>query len=119
MENVKHHLRLKALVVKLFYLNYKNSFAAAKEFRRMKQIRRGPMYPCALRKMIQKFETTEQLAIIPGRRQKQISTSSVEDGATAVSEARSQSPHGSVSVPVIPVYCIYRIPMYGKSNVRF
>ncbi|GBL77712.1 hypothetical protein AVEN_152931-1 [Araneus ventricosus] len=53
----------------------------------------------ALRKMIQKFETIGQLGIFPGRRRKQILTSSVEDVAIAVVEANSQSPHGNVSVP--------------------
>ncbi|GBN17718.1 hypothetical protein AVEN_221250-1 [Araneus ventricosus] len=36
-----------------------------------------------------------------GRGRKQIQSSSVEDVATAVVEARSQSPHGSVSVPIV------------------
>ncbi|GBM57910.1 hypothetical protein AVEN_237791-1 [Araneus ventricosus] len=66
----------------------------------MKQVRRGPMSPCSLRKMIQKFETTGQLGIFSGRGRKQIPSSSVEDVATAVVEASSLSPHGSVSVPV-------------------
>ncbi|GBL95532.1 hypothetical protein AVEN_54133-1 [Araneus ventricosus] len=60
-------LHEKEIVVKLFYLNQQNSVATVKEFRRMKQIRRGPMSPCALRKMIQKFETTGQLGILPGK----------------------------------------------------
>ncbi|GBM60515.1 hypothetical protein AVEN_260001-1 [Araneus ventricosus] len=59
------------------------------------------MSPCALPKMIQKFETTGQLGILPGRGRKQIPSSSVEDVATAVVEANSQSPHGSVSMPVV------------------
>ncbi|GBL99027.1 hypothetical protein AVEN_227535-1 [Araneus ventricosus] len=59
------------------------------------------MLPCALRKMIQKFETTVQLGILPGRGRKQIPSSSVEDVATVVIETSSQSPHGSVSVPVV------------------
>ncbi|GBM01400.1 hypothetical protein AVEN_236219-1 [Araneus ventricosus] len=58
-------LQEKGLLVKLFYLNQQNSVAAVTEFRRMKQIRRGPMSPCALRKMIQKFETTVQFGILP------------------------------------------------------
>ncbi|GBN91527.1 hypothetical protein AVEN_81824-1 [Araneus ventricosus] len=44
--------------------------------------------------------TTGQLGILPGRGRKQIQSSSVEDENTAVVEARRQSPHGSVSVPV-------------------
>ncbi|GBM63013.1 hypothetical protein AVEN_12287-1 [Araneus ventricosus] len=88
-------LQEKALLVKLFYLNQQNSVAAAKEFRSMKPIRRGPMSSCALRKMIQKFETTGQLGILPGRERKQIPSSRVEDVAIAVVEASNQSPHGS------------------------
>ncbi|GBM28530.1 hypothetical protein AVEN_70129-1 [Araneus ventricosus] len=49
--------------------------------------------------MMQKFETTGQLGIRRGR--KQIPSSSVEDADTAVFEARSQSPHGSVSMAVV------------------
>ncbi|GBN35733.1 hypothetical protein AVEN_251779-1 [Araneus ventricosus] len=94
-------LQEKVLPVKLFYLNQQNSVSAVKEFHRMKRIRRGPMSPCALRKMIQKFETTGQLGILPGRGRKQIPSSSVEDVNTAVVEARSQSPHGSASAPVV------------------
>ncbi|GBM58576.1 hypothetical protein AVEN_222801-1 [Araneus ventricosus] len=67
----------------------------------MKQTRRGPMSPCALRKMIQKFETTRQLGILPGRGRKQIPSSIFEDVATVVVEASNWSPHGSVSVPVV------------------
>ncbi|GBO28552.1 hypothetical protein AVEN_210917-1 [Araneus ventricosus] len=48
------------------------------------------MYPCALRKMIQKFETTGQLGIVPRRGRKQIPSSSVEDVAPAVVEASRQ-----------------------------
>ncbi|GBM41325.1 hypothetical protein AVEN_241484-1 [Araneus ventricosus] len=91
----------KALLVKLFYLNQQNSVAAVKEFRCVKQIRRGSMFPCALRKMIQKFETTGQPGILPGRGRKQIPSSSVEDVVIVVVEDNSQSPHGSVSVPVV------------------
>ncbi|GBM30876.1 hypothetical protein AVEN_85055-1 [Araneus ventricosus] len=65
------------------------------------QIRRGPMYPCVLRKMIQKFKITGQFGILPGRGRMQIPSSSVEDVATAVIEASSQSSHGSVNVPVV------------------
>ncbi|GBN28419.1 hypothetical protein AVEN_191011-1 [Araneus ventricosus] len=86
------------LLVKLFYSHQENSVAAVKEFRRMKQIRRGSMSPCALRKMIQKFETTGKLGILPSRGRKQIPSSSVEDAVAAVVEASGQSPHGSVPV---------------------
>ncbi|GBL84603.1 hypothetical protein AVEN_191069-1 [Araneus ventricosus] len=80
-------LQEKALLVKLFYLNQQNSVAAVKEFRHMKQMRKGPMSPCALRKIIQKFQTTMQIGILPGGGRKQIPSSSVEDVAIAVVEA--------------------------------
>ncbi|GBM97647.1 hypothetical protein AVEN_68127-1 [Araneus ventricosus] len=51
--------------------------------------------------IIQKFEITGQLGILPSRARKQIPSSSVEDVATAVVEASNQSPHGSVRVPVV------------------
>ncbi|GBM11606.1 hypothetical protein AVEN_180153-1 [Araneus ventricosus] len=54
-----------------------------------------PNVPCALRKMKQKFKTTGQLGILPGRGRKQIPSTSVEDVAIAVVETSSQSPHGS------------------------
>ncbi|GBM43349.1 hypothetical protein AVEN_166094-1 [Araneus ventricosus] len=92
-------LQEKALLVKLLYLNQQNSVAAVKEFRRMQQIRRGPMSPCALLKKVQEFETTGQLGILPGRGRKQIPSSSVEDVGTAVVEASNQSPHGSDVAP--------------------
>ncbi|GBL72540.1 hypothetical protein AVEN_127816-1 [Araneus ventricosus] len=79
----------------------------------MKQIRRDPMSPCTVCKMIQKFETTGQLGILLGRLRKEIPSSSVEDVATAVVEASSQSPHGSVSVPVVS-----RVLDMSYSNVR-
>ncbi|GFV97691.1 hypothetical protein TNCV_2312781 [Trichonephila clavipes] len=50
----------------------------------MQQIRRGPMSPYALHKMIQKFETTGQLGIVPDRRGKHIPSSSIENVAIAV-----------------------------------
>ncbi|GBM84744.1 hypothetical protein AVEN_64885-1 [Araneus ventricosus] len=80
----------KSLLVKLLYLNQQNSFATVKEFLLMKQIRRGPKSPCALCKMIQKFESTGQLGILPCRGKKQISSSIAEDVDTAVVEASSQ-----------------------------
>ncbi|GBM13120.1 hypothetical protein AVEN_64337-1 [Araneus ventricosus] len=85
-------LQEKALLVKFLYLNQQNSVAAVKEFRRIKLIRRGPISPCVLLKIIQKFETTGQLGIFPDRGKKQIPSCSVEYVATAVVEASSQSP---------------------------
>ncbi|GFV55818.1 DUF4817 domain-containing protein [Trichonephila clavipes] len=79
----------------------RSSVTVVKEFRRLKRIRRGPVTPYALRKMIQKFETTGQFGILPGRRRKHIPSSSTENVATAVVEASSQSLDDSMSVPVV------------------
>ncbi|GBM38772.1 hypothetical protein AVEN_210510-1 [Araneus ventricosus] len=82
-------------LVKLLYLNQQNSVAVVNEFRRIKHIRRGPMSSCVIRQMLQKFQTTSQLAILLDRGQKQIPSSSIEVVVTAVVEANSQFPHGS------------------------
>ncbi|GBM57085.1 hypothetical protein AVEN_261426-1 [Araneus ventricosus] len=84
----------------------------------MKQIRRGLMSPCALRKMIQKFETTGQLGILPGRGRKQISFSSFEDVATESLKPAVSRRIDSVTVSVVthpwdilwsdePHFCLY------------
>ncbi|GFW95421.1 uncharacterized protein TNCV_2501011 [Trichonephila clavipes] len=51
--------------------------------------------------MIEKCETSGQLRIPPSRGRKHILSSSIENVTTAVNEDRSQSPYGSVSVPVV------------------
>lgn len=75
----------------------------------MKQIRRARMSPFDLHKMINKFEATGQLGIIPGRARQQIQSFSVENGTTVVLGANRQSPHGSVNVPVIFKTCFYSL----------
>lgn len=94
-------LKDKALLVKLFYQNDENSAAAIRAFRRLKNIRRGPMTPRALRDMMKKFERTGQLGILSGRGRHVVESASVEDVALAVVDATSQSPHGVVSVPTV------------------
>ncbi|GFY72799.1 uncharacterized protein TNIN_346921 [Trichonephila inaurata madagascariensis] len=76
----------------------------------MKLIRRNPMSPYALRKMIQEFETTGQLGILPGRERRHIPSSSIENVATAVVEASSQSPDGRVNVSFVS--CILDMPYF-------
>ncbi|GFT45638.1 uncharacterized protein NPIL_362581 [Nephila pilipes] len=88
-------LQEKVLFVKLFYHIQQNSVAAVKECCRIKRARRGPLSPCVLRKMIQKFETTGQLSINPGRGRKQIPSSRVKNVATEIFEASSQLQDGS------------------------
>ncbi|GFW61742.1 DUF4817 domain-containing protein [Trichonephila clavipes] len=92
-------LKEKTLLVKLFYQIQNKLVVAGKKFRHMKRIRRGPMSSYALLKIIQKFERTGQLVFLLGREQKHTPSSSIENEATAVVEANSQSP--DVSVPAV------------------
>ena len=89
----------KALQLILFYQNRQSSVAVVEEFRCIKQIRRGPVSPCALRKVIQKFETIGKLGTLPGGRRKKIPSSSVKNVTTIAAETSSYYLHGNVSVP--------------------
>ena len=64
----------KEIFVKLFDYNQPNSCAFVKEFSHTKQIK-SQVSPCALRKIIQKFETTGKLSILPDRERKRIHSS--------------------------------------------
>lgn len=55
----------------------------------------------ALGDIIVKFGPTGQLGVLPGRGRKWVFTAIVENMATAVVEASTESFHGSVSVPNI------------------
>ncbi|GFW19282.1 hypothetical protein TNCV_256091 [Trichonephila clavipes] len=60
----------------------------------------------ALRKILQKFETTRQLVILPDRGRKRIPSSSIENVATADVETSSQSldaSYGSLLVGYDPL----------------
>ncbi|GBM91997.1 hypothetical protein AVEN_190377-1 [Araneus ventricosus] len=60
--------------------------------KRISAVRRGPMSPCALRKMIQEFETTGQLGSLPGRGRRQIPCSSVEAVASRTVNCQPPQP---------------------------
>ncbi|GFX13328.1 uncharacterized protein TNCV_2907511 [Trichonephila clavipes] len=89
-------------LMKLYYLNSENAAAAVREFfRSLRKRRRGPMSERALKDMMVKFEKTGQLGVLPGRGRKRINTYVIEDIATTVVEASSESLHATVSVPTI------------------
>ncbi|GFX50178.1 DUF4817 domain-containing protein [Trichonephila clavipes] len=69
----------------------------------LKKQRHGLMSECALKDMMVKFEKTGQLGVIPGGGRKRVNTTVVENIATAVMEASSESLslHGTVSVPKV------------------
>ena len=60
----------RALLVKLFYENKRNSAAALRKFRLIKNLRKRPLLPQALKRMIVRFEKTRDLRIQPGRERK-------------------------------------------------
>ncbi|GFT18129.1 uncharacterized protein TNCV_182971 [Trichonephila clavipes] len=67
------------------------------EFRRLMKQRRGPMLEGTLKGMMK----TGRLGILPGRGRKRVNTFIVEDTATAVVEASSESLLGTVSVQTV------------------
>ncbi|GFT49463.1 DUF4817 domain-containing protein [Trichonephila clavipes] len=74
----------RALLVKLFYESKGNTAAALREFRRLKNLRKGPLLPQALKRMIARFEKTGHLGVQPGRQRKSTRSDVVEDVATAI-----------------------------------
>ncbi|GFX36185.1 uncharacterized protein TNCV_2065261 [Trichonephila clavipes] len=70
--------------------------------------------------MIQEFETTGQLGLLLGREQKHITSSSIENVATAVVEACNQFPGGRVNVPFVSraaknPHAVQEKPMHPKT----
>ncbi|GFW91415.1 uncharacterized protein TNCV_3375811 [Trichonephila clavipes] len=55
----------RTLLVKLFYQNGSNHLAALLEYRRLKDLRKGPISKIGLRKMTMKFEETGNLGVLP------------------------------------------------------
>ena len=76
----------RALLVKLFYENKGNAAAALRKFRLIKNLRKGPLLPQALKRMIARLEKTGDLRIQPGRGRKQTFFDLVEDVASAIIE---------------------------------
>ncbi|GFW26390.1 DUF4817 domain-containing protein [Trichonephila clavipes] len=74
----------RALLVKLFYESKGNAAAALREFRRLKNLRKGPLLPQALKRMIARFGKTGHLGVQPGRGRKSTRSDVVEDVANAI-----------------------------------
>ncbi|GFX14238.1 DUF4817 domain-containing protein [Trichonephila clavipes] len=94
-------LPAKALLVKLFYRNSENAEIPVREFSRLKKQRHGPMSTRALKYMVVKFEKTRQLGVLSRRGRKRENTAVVEDIATEIVEANTESLQEIVSVPII------------------
>ncbi|GFX88480.1 uncharacterized protein TNCV_2279481 [Trichonephila clavipes] len=90
-----------ALLVKLFYESKGNAAAALREFRRLKNLRKGPLLPQALKRMIAEFEKTGHLGVQPGRGRKSTSSDVVEDVATAIVDQSMDNIIGCSSVRAV------------------
>ncbi|GFW84315.1 uncharacterized protein TNCV_1131841 [Trichonephila clavipes] len=90
-----------ALLVKLFYESKGNAAAALREFRRLKNLRKGPLLPQALKRMIAGFEKTGHLGVQPGRGRKSTSSDVVEDVATAIVDQSMDNVIGCSSVRAV------------------
>ena len=75
-----------ALLVKLFNENKGNAAVALQKFRLIKNLRKGPLLPQALNRMIARFGKTGDLRVKPGRGRKSTRSDIVEDAATAIVE---------------------------------
>ncbi|GFV56093.1 uncharacterized protein TNCV_935471 [Trichonephila clavipes] len=111
----------RALLVKLFYESKGNAAAALREFRRLKNVRKGPLLPQALKRMIAGFEKTGHLGVQPGRGRKSTRSDVVEDVATTIvdqsmdnvigcSSARAVSRH--LGVPYSTLWNVLRKVVY-------
>ncbi|GFT62997.1 uncharacterized protein TNCV_1607671 [Trichonephila clavipes] len=84
--------RKSSITGKLFHQNGSNHLAALREYRLLKELRKGPISKIGLRKMIMKFVGTRGLGVLPGRERKLIGTGDV---AIAVVERASSSIYSS------------------------
>ncbi|GFS83592.1 uncharacterized protein TNCV_1658011 [Trichonephila clavipes] len=107
----------RALLVKLFYESKGNAAAALREFCRLKNLRKGPLLPQALKRMIARFEETGHFGVQPSRGRKSTRSNVVEDVATSIvdqsmdnvigcSSARAVSRH--LGVPYFTVWNVLR-----------
>lgn len=91
----------RAFLVKCYYECDSNERRALQRYRSVRGIRRGPMTPQGLRKMMAKFEATGLLSVAPGRGRKPASVETEEVVALAVEEATMESTHGTCSVRAV------------------
>ena len=60
----------RTLLLKLFYENKGNDAAALRKFRLIKNLRKGPLLPQAIKRMIARLEKSRNLRVQPGRERK-------------------------------------------------
>ena len=89
------------LLVKLFYFNGSKSSAALREYRCMKELRRGPMSTNGLKKMMMKFENTGDFGVAPGRGRRPIPMEVVDKVAVAVADHAEHTPNSATSAQAV------------------
>ncbi|GFS62198.1 hypothetical protein TNCV_477241 [Trichonephila clavipes] len=77
--------------------NGSNHLFALREYRHLKDLRKGPVSRIGLRTMIMKFEETRDLGVLPGRGWKPVGTESIEEVATTVIERACSFIYSSAS----------------------
>ncbi|GFU72870.1 uncharacterized protein TNCV_4909991 [Trichonephila clavipes] len=91
----------RALLVKLFYESKENAAAALREFRRLKNLRKGPLLPQALKRIIARFEKTGHIGVQPDRGRKSTRSDAVEDVVTAIVDQSMDNVIGCGSVRAV------------------
>ncbi|GFW71423.1 hypothetical protein TNCV_538411 [Trichonephila clavipes] len=86
----KSPIKLLVLIYRLI-ANGSSHLAALSEYHHLKDLRKSPISRIGLRIMLIKFELTEYLGVLPGRRKKPIGIESVEEVATDAVERASSS----------------------------
>ncbi|GFQ65973.1 DUF4817 domain-containing protein [Trichonephila clavata] len=105
----------RVLLVKLLYENKGNvcGSASVREFRRRKNLRRGPMATKGIRTMIKRFEETGKLGVQPGRDHKRITPVLVDAVKVAIDIQSQTSEFGGSSA-----HAVFRQTGYSYSTVR-
>ncbi|GFV13211.1 DUF4817 domain-containing protein [Trichonephila clavipes] len=91
----------RALLVKLIYESKGNAAATLREFRRLKNLRKGPLLLQALKRMIARFEKTGHLGVQPGLGRKSNRSDVVEDVATTIVDQSMDNVIGCSSVRAV------------------
>ena len=91
----------RALLLKLFYQNGDNAAKALRLYRGQKSLRKGPVTPCALRRMVKRFEETGSFAVQAGRGRRKRIPQLMEDVATAVVEQANSNTTGVCSARAV------------------
>ena len=92
----------RALLLKLFYQNGDNAAKVLRLYRGQKSLHKGPVTPCALRRIVKRFEGTSLLGVQVGRDCKKQIPQLMDNIATAVVEHVNSNIVGIHSAHAVP-----------------